>query len=349
MYRTAFALCLALGLLSACPPGPGIDDDGGADAGLAGDAGDVDAGSSDVDAGDPGVDAGGPGLDGGVVDGGRGDENDAGDGNGDAGPPLDGGEESDAGEAPLFDAGPPSAEAFAYWQDIGDELSGQALVQALHSQLTSTHETVSYGDVLAAFESTDDDRGGCNGIFDFYSANCWSASEACGQYNSEGDCYNREHSWPKSWWGGGTSNPAYSDLFHVIPADGYVNNQRSNWPLDEVTSSSYTSSNGSRVGPCASVESFDPCFEPTDAVKGDLARIYFYMAVRYEGQLGSSNENGVVGADLKLWMESVLRQWHLEDPVDQDERDRNEAVFVLQQNRNPFVDFPSWVSRIDDY
>lgn len=355
MRKRTLLACLPLLFAAACPGGtPPLDD--GSDT----DAGTRDAGAPDAGASDGGVDGGV--IDGGVVDGGApdaGPPRDGGEGGFDGGvdaglPPLDGGALDagpvDDGGGPPSDAGAPSAAAVAYWESTGQGLSGQALVDALHAKLASTHVKVPYSDLHDAYQSTDSGRGGCEGIFDFYSTRCWSSSDACGNYDEEGDCYNREHSWPKSWWGGGESFDAYSDLFHVIPADGYVNNLRGNHPLGEVASPTiHTSTNGSLVGECANPEAGGTCFEPADALKGDLARIYFYMAARYEGELGCCQRAAVDGANLEPWTEVVLRAWHEADPVDDDERARNEAVYLLQGNRNPFVDFPSWVSRVADF
>lgn len=329
----ALLACAVAALAFGCTPGDPLDggahdaafpDDGG--AGL--DAGRADSGPRDAGRTDSGPLDSGPVQ---PVDGGY-----------DAGP-----EPFDAG--PLYDAGPPSDDAFTYWSGIHDDLVNAGLVNALHDKLSSTHNKLSYAELPAAYESTDWGRGGCEGIFDFYSSRCWSPSEGCGNYDEEGDCYNREHSWPKSWWGGSQSSDAYSDLFHVVPADGYVNNRRSNHPFAEVGTATYTSTNGSRVGTCSGGIVSATCFEPNDGLKGDFARIYFYMAVRYEGELGCCDEDAVDGADLDASTESLLRTWHAQDPVDQDERARNEAVFALQQSRNPFVDFPAWVTRIDDF
>jgi endonuclease I len=91
-------------------------------------------------------------------------------------------------------------------------------------------------------------------------------------------------------------------------------------------------------------------FEPTDSFKGDLARVFFYMSVRY----GLEDENwdssfAVEGASIEQWEEDVLRAWHIMDPVSEKEIQRNEAVFGIQGNRNPFVDHPEWVCLIGDF
>lgn len=307
---------LSIAWLAACPPPPpddaGLPDGGAPDAGASVDGGpSVDGGAED--AGPTGVDAGF-----------------------DAGPPP-----------PDPDAGPLAA---AYWGDVGEELTDGALVAALRARLVEDFISLSYDALYDAYLTTDTGRGGCGDeIFDFYSTRCWAPDERCGNYNSEGDCFNREHSWPKNWWGGSESLDVYTDLVHVIPADGYVNNQRGNLPLGAVSSPTYTSTNGSRVGPCASAGATGNCFEPTDAVKGDLARIYFYMAVRYDGELDCCDTEGTFDADLDPWMEAVVRSWHLADPPDDAERARNEAVAEAQGTRNPFVDFPSWSARISDF
>lgn len=263
----------------------------------------------------------------------------------------------DASVQPMADGGPvgphaePTAAAVEYFSDVSDDLTNSALVGFLHNKLASDHLELSFASLYSHYETSDGSRDGCNGIFDFYSSRCWAPEEACGNYTREGDCFNREHSWPKSWWGGGEGPDQHHDIISVIPADGYVNNQRGQLPLGEITNARYTSTNGSNVGDCASlgVATSQRCFEPADELKGDLARIYFYMAVRYEGELGCCNELGVDNSDIKQWQENQLRIWHEQDPVDTWERERNERVFGLQRNRNPFVDYPSYVDRISDF
>ncbi len=246
---------------------------------------------------------------------------------------------------------PPTPAAVQYFSDISDGLSGQALVIALHDKLEADHKSLSFAALYDAYEIVDGDRDGCTGIFDFYSNKCWQPGEACGNYTQEGDCFNREHSWPKSWWGGATGPDQHDDLITVIPADGYVNNSRGQLPLGIVPVAMYTSSNGSKRGTCSTngIGFGERCFEPSHELKGDFARMFFYMAVRYEGDLACCDEVGVSRSDIKLWQEQVLREWHIQDPVDIWERERNERVFGIQENRNPFVDYPGFVERISDF
>jgi hypothetical protein len=128
-----------------------------------------------------------------------------------------------------------------------------------------------------------------------------------------------------------------------------VNSKRENYPYGEVNNPSWTSWNGSRLGPCSYPGYTGTAFEPIDAYKGDFARNYFYMATRYLGEdagwLGSAMADGAV---LTAWAEEMLICWHLNDPVSTKELDRNEAVYDIQNNRNPFIDHPEYVLLVYD-
>ncbi len=170
-------------------------------------------------------------------------------------------------------------------------------------------------------------------------------TDRCGSegYTQEGDCYNREHSVPNSWFGE-KQYPMYSDLFHIYPVDGWVNNKRNNYPYGNVSNPTWTSKNGSKLGTSASEGYNGIVFEPIDAYKGDLARSYFYMCVRYKDINFSQNEfSQFNGAELAPWALNQLVEWHLNDPVSQKEIDRNNNVYSIQNNRNPFIDYPELV------
>jgi endonuclease I len=214
-------------------------------------------------------------------------------------------------------------------------------------------------DIKRNFENTRDviwdmysDRGpGQNEPYEFiYQTN------QCGNYTKESDCYNREHSFPQSWFVGGTY-PMYSDINHVFPTDGWVNALRGNFPFGEVTTIEATpgnpSQNGSKRGTGAAVNFgyTGTVFEPINEYKGDFARAQFYMATRYESLIdgwqnnGNANEvlNGTEYQAYDDWYIKLLYKWHLQDPVSDKERARNDSVFVVQNNRNPFIDNPQWV------
>jgi len=140
----------------------------------------------------------------------------------------------------------------------------------------------------------------------------------------------------------------YSDLFHLYPTDGYVNNRRGNNPLGEVNSPTWTSTNGSKLGTNTYPGYSGTAFEPIDEYKGDLARSYFYMSVRYSDEnLGQETNSMFQGSELKSWALAMLMEWHEEDPVSQKEIDRNNEIYAsIQHNRNPFIDCPELVDKI---
>ena len=169
----------------------------------------------------------------------------------------------------------PSADD--YYSEIdstatNDELKGQL------QDLIYPHVVYSYDDVWMAFESVDQylPTYPCDSnssyIPDIYSSNCWPEEKECGNYKEEGDCYNREHVWPKSWFGGfDNGDEAETDLFELWPSDGYVNGLRGSYPLGIVDKSTvtYTSTNGCLIGNCDSSIGYDGmCFEPADLYKG---------------------------------------------------------------------------------
>lgn len=171
---------------------------------------------------------------------------------------------------------------------------------------------------------------------------------------SEKHVYSREHSMPKSWFGGGTNVGPSTDMFHLYPVDSYMNSVRNNHPFGENNGEKFTSAGGySKLGVCTYEGYSGTCFEPNDEWKGDFARTYFYMVTCYEESLPSwytENADSYEGAKatfdgntypgLSTWQLSMLLKWSRQDPVDSIEIKRNEAVCVIQHNRNPFIDYP---------
>lgn len=211
--------------------------------------------------------------------------------------------------------------------------------------LIRNHRQLSYSTLWDAFEDIDLRDDGT--IWDMYSeaTNYRPGSGQCGNYSVEGDCYNREHSVPKSWFDDAT--PMYTDLVHLVPTDGYVNNRRSNYPFGEVGSATYTSRSGCKLGSSSYSGYSGTVFEPTDDYKGDFARIYFYFVTCYENELKNWSYGSGWNFDprseygLNDWSREMLLEWSHLDPISQKEIDRNNGIYDWQGNRNPFVDVPA--------
>lgn len=250
------------------------------------------------------------------------------------------------------------AQPAGYYNNASGK-SGQQLQLALHN-IIKGHTKRTYDNLWTDFQSTDDKSNGK--VWDMYSDNPGGtlpyeftfSSDQCGTYSVEGDCYNREHSFPNAWWGGGQSatDTMYTDLFHIVPTDGKVNGYRSNYPFGEVNSPTTTTQNGSKLGPCTYSGYTGTVFEPIDAYKGDFARNELYMAVRYASKIGSwsSYANDVLAGNsypaYDAWYITMLLEWHANDPVSQKEIDRNNAIYSIQSNRNPFIDHPEYANQI---
>lgn len=207
-----------------------------------------------------------------------------------------------------------------------------------------------------------------NTILDIYSENpagtdpynFTPVTDECGNYNAEGDCYNKEHVIPKSIFN--DAMPMYGDGHNLLPTDGRVNGFRSNFPFGRVNDSQLASQsgitnptlNGSKLGNNLnsgySAGYSSTVFEPIDEFKGDIARIYFYFVTRYEDNIASWNAYPMFdGSSTKAIADpflNILMTWHQNDPVSQKEIDRNNDLFVHQNNRNPFIDHPEYVTLI---
>ena len=232
-------------------------------------------------------------------------------------------------------------------------LTGNQLKSALHN-IIKDHSSISYAQIWNAFWSTDNKGNGI--VWDMYSDRpngnppytFHLGNDQCGNYSGEGDCYNREHSWPQSWFNDQTT--PRTDLHHIFPTDGYVNNRRSNYPFGEVRSASWTSQNGSKLGTSKTPGYSGTVFEPIDEYKGDFARALFYMSVRYYGEdSGWKSSDMTNKSELKSWAIDMLLRWNELDPVSQKEIDRNNTIYNdYQHNRNPFIDNPDYANMIWD-
>ena len=243
----------------------------------------------------------------------------------------------------------PPADIPAYWVTINGK-SGVTLFDDLSAATSAGWTSIGYGGLWDAYAITDvypaDSVDRAGEIWDTYSA-CHFAVSQHGSYSTECDRYNREHSVPQSWWGGGTGNQG-CDIFHVLPTDGYVNNWRGNDPYGEVSTAQKTSTNGCKSGPSAREGYSGTVFEMTDQYKGDIARGVLGAMVKWKGNWtqgqGSSTFNGNYTAaghfGLTQYAVDLFMKWHRQDPVSQKEIDRNNGIQQTQGNRNPFIDYP---------
>ena len=234
------------------------------------------------------------------------------------------------------------------YYDSAAGLVGQALRQVLHD-IIDDHNSISYDAAWGAYYTTDLKPNGM--IWDIYSDTPGQTppyeytpgEDQGGSGDGEGYGYTREHTWPKSWFGG-TVSPMYTDLFALYPCDARVNGMRGNDPYGEVNNPTSTSMNGSMKGLNSYPGFDDTVFEPIDAYKGDLARTYFYMSTRYYTEdAGWPGSGAVEGATLLPWAQAMMLDWSAADPVSQKEITRNNAIFAIQGNRNPFIDHPELI------
>ncbi|MBM7703613.1 endonuclease [Metabacillus iocasae] len=231
---------------------------------------------------------------------------------------------------------PPTSYDETYYSSAAGK-TGTALKSALHN-IIDDHTTLSYDQVWEALRNTDEDPNNKSNVVLLYTGRSQSKFTNGGNVND----WNREHVWAKSHGDFGTTRGAGTDLHHLRPTDVSVNSSRSNLDFD----------NGGTQHSEALGNYYDgDSWEPRDEVKGDVARMLFYMAVRYEGDNGELNlelnnyvNNGTAPYHGKL---SVLLEWHRQDPVDNFERRRNDIIYSnYQYNRNPFIDHPEWVEAI---
>ena len=244
-------------------------------------------------------------------------------------------------------------QAPSNYYNSANGLTGNPLKVALHN-IIKGHTSISYAQIWNAFWSTDNKGNGV--VWDMYSDipggtpsyTYQMVTDQCGSYGNEGDCYNREHSWPQSWFN--NDGTARTDLHHIFATDGYVNNKRNNYAFGEVQSASWTSRNGSKLGSCKTPGFSGTVFEPIDAYKGDFARAIMYMSVRYYNEDSSwGSSDMTTKSEIKSWAIPLLLRWNEMDPVSQKEIDRNNAIYNdYQHNRNPFVDHPEYARMIWD-
>lgn len=220
--------------------------------------------------------------------------------------------------------------------------SGSELKTEVH-KLIKDHKMRTYSNLWTDFRSTDMKANGkVNDIYNNTTEYVFGDDQDRG--GGDTNKYNREHSFPKSWWGGTSGIPMYTDLYHLYPADTRANSERSNLPYGEINSGNATWTNGyCKKGKMVTSGFSGLVFEPNDAIKGNLARTYFYFATRYENEdfskwQGSEMLTCSSYPFFRTWAVEMLLEWNRLDPVDTTERQRNDAVAAIQGKRNPFID-----------
>lgn len=242
----------------------------------------------------------------------------------------------------------PSIDTDGYYQGVDWNATGATLKTSLYNIISKNTKVIGYDGLWNAYKTTDVTSDGY--IWDMYSNEKYQpgGSKQGANYNSEGDSYNREHTIPQSVFGK-KNNPMYSDIFHVVPTDGYVNNKRSNYPHGNVSNASYTSNNGSKLGTGNNNGYTETVFEVIDEYKGDFARMYFYFVTRYQDNIPNytyASFDKSTYPSLSTWAIKTYMSWNELDPVSEKETNRNEAAYKLQGNRNPFIDHPEAAQNI---
>ncbi len=252
----------------------------------------------------------------------------------------------------------PAANIPTYWASANGK-SGATLWSAISAQTNVGYSSLGYNGLWTAYATTDV-YPGTNKIWDMYGECDFTYStDKCGSYSGVCDCYNREHSIPQSWWGGGTSGIG-CDIFHLVPTDGKINSVRSNDEFGIVNGG--TNWRGNKSGTAGSwstdrptiastagevVQGSGNVFEPKDEYKGDFARGYMGTIIKWQQSnlttgnnffSGQYNASGYFGFTKKAVV--LMMKWHREDPVSQKEIDRNNGIQATQGNRNPFIDYP---------
>ena len=240
-----------------------------------------------------------------------------------------------------------------YYDAVDAKKNPDAILTALCS-IIDDHTVIAYSGLEPYYEQTD-----------FYNDTLWDMYSTCTFYMSHAnvpqsavcDGWNKEHLVCQSWLGSG---PMVSDLFNVYPTDARINNLRSNYPYGVVGSgfngfSKDTQHHGLGKLGSSTTSGIGTVYEPDDQYKGDFARSFMYMVARYRSNtLNSGNGAKMFSSsptNFTAYSLSFLLDWHRQDPVSQKEIDRNQAVYGIQHNRNPFIDYPElaeyiWGTRV---
>jgi endonuclease I len=263
------------------------------------------------------------------------------------------------------------ADPGTYYTGLDSTKSCSNFKTLLSTHISNGVITLSYGSVDAYYGRTDAkpaETGTGFVIVDKYCSDRPTGLDSCnfrfevdfcasgGTESKQCACYIKEHTFASSWFN--DQLPMRSDMHLLFPADNYTNNAKSNFPLGHVQTASFTSYNGTKIGTSNATLNFgfsgSNVFEPIDEFKGDFARAYLYVVTRYESGAATWTSNGSANdilagntyPSLDPWILQLCVKWHKLDPPSDFERKRNDTVFAIQRNRNPFIDFPHWVEKI---
>ncbi|KAA3615742.1 MAG: T9SS C-terminal target domain-containing protein [Calditrichaeota bacterium] len=241
-----------------------------------------------------------------------------------------------------FENSPQKTSAIpAGYYDSASGLTGTSLKSALH-YIINDHTRYPYTsgstDVWDILMDTDEDTTNSSNVILLYTGRS-QAKTFNSSGNNDPDAWNREHTWPKSHGFPSENDTAYTDVHHLRPTDASVNSDRGNKDFDN---------GGSQHSEATGCFTDSDSWEPRDEVKGDVARMIFYMAVRYEndGNYDLEMSEVIPTSGPNLAKESVLLQWHADDPPDAWEKQRHEKIYSYQNNRNPFIDHPEYATDI---
>lgn len=219
--------------------------------------------------------------------------------------------------------------------------TGISLITALQEAAARNQNVMAYSQVWEALKYTDEDPSNSNNVLLLYTGRS-QAKTFNSSGNNDPDAWNREHTWPKSHGFPSAGDWAYTDIHHLRPSDASVNASRSNKDFD---------TGGSTISEAPGNFTDADSFEPRNQIKGDIARMMFYMDIRYDGGSATGTDDlqlvdytQTSGATLgKL---CTLYLWHQQDPVSAEEIARHARIVERQGNRNPFVDYPAWVEDV---
>lgn len=213
---------------------------------------------------------------------------------------------------------------------------GAELLRALHLIIRTGHTDRGYAQARDELFGIVADLDGDNRVEDLFTGE--TRGPITDRKNAFDKGFNTEHTWPQSK---GATGIAQSDLHHLHPADARTNEKRGSHPYGDVIRTEWAVGEGARQAKLGVDALGETVFEPRADMKGDIARGLLYFYTRYS----QSRPSDFTLENFRHELPTLLR-WHYADPVSASERQRNDAVQVVQGNRNPFVDHPEYVDSV---